>query len=98
MTYAQVCYFDEFASWAVTLYETEHGDRARDSSGRDIEAEWYAYKAEAVARATRMLEAREIKSLEIYSAAGRCMRTRQWVPCATRPGEEALVDMPPVSL
>lgn len=72
--FAQVYYFEEWRSWAVTVYDAED-NRARDENGDEIEAEWYAYKGQAVTNVEGKLQRREIDGYDVFTRAGHHERT-----------------------
>ena len=66
--FAQVYYFEEWRSWAVTLYDAQE-NRTTD------EAEWWHLKSEAVASAEAFLSSGVIDRYEVFTRDGRHERT-----------------------
>jgi hypothetical protein len=66
---ADVYYFPEFSSWGVTLYD-EYGARCTDEVGDEVEAEWYAYKYQAIARAKELKASGTVKTYHLHTRDG----------------------------
>lgn len=66
--FAQVYWFEEWSSWAVTIYDAEE-NRAT------AEADWFAFKGPAVTHAEGLLQRGEIGRYEVFTRAGRHERT-----------------------
>lgn len=95
-TFAQVCYFPEWRSWGVTLYDDAQ-NRARDADGRDIEADWHAKKFDAEVAAYKLLEAGEIDRVEVFTKAGAHASTRARVRPSGRNSFLVTTDHPEVT-
>jgi environmental stress-induced protein Ves len=87
--FAQVCYFAEWNSWAVTVYDAE-SNRADDDTG----AAWFAYKGEAVSDAEGRLQRGEIDRYDVFTRDGRHERTVARVRSGERKGQIAETQHP----